>query len=61
MEDKVFNLLEKMHTDLSSRIEGLEGKISSKIEGMSKEILSIELDLVRIENKMDDNHRMAIN
>ena len=65
MEDRVFNLLEKMYVDLSAKIEGLEDKMSDKIEGldgkievMGKEISSIKLDLVRIENKMDDNHKV---
>ena len=43
MDEKIFNLLETMYSDLTNRIDNM-GK-------------DLKQDIVRLENKMDQNHK----
>lgn len=50
MDEKVFNLLETMYPDLSSKIDNMDNELKElKINVATKH------DIVRLENKMDEN------
>ncbi len=50
MDDKVFELLEKIYSDLNSKMD----KINSEMQEGFKEVRQ---DIVRLENKMDTNNK----
>lgn len=52
MDDKVFNLLETMYSDLTSKI----GNIDRELKDLKTNTAS-KHDIIRLENKMDDNHK----
>ena len=52
MDEKVFNLLETMYADLSSKIDNMDNELKElKINVATKH------DIVRLENKMDENDK----
>jgi hypothetical protein len=51
MENKTFELLEKMHSDIQSRFDMMENEIKEVRNEMRK-------GFVRLENKMDENHKV---
>jgi len=55
MDDKVFNLLEKMYVE----IQEVKANMATKQEltDTREEISHIRQDIVRIEDKMDSNHK----
>ncbi len=50
MENKTFELLTKMYSEMQSGFSRLDKKIDDKIDVVRK-------DIVRLENKMDENHK----
>ncbi|OPZ89935.1 MAG: hypothetical protein BWY74_02526 [Firmicutes bacterium ADurb.Bin419] len=50
MEDKMFELMTKMYSDITTKFDALDNKIDS----MATEIKDIKGDIVRIENKLDN-------
>ncbi len=62
MDEKIFNLLEKMYVDLTGRIDGLSGTVeglSRRVDVLNDEMYDMRTefrqDFVRLENKMDEN------
>lgn len=52
MDEKVFNLLETMYADLTGKIDNMDKELRElKINVATKH------DIVRLENKMDENHK----
>ncbi|KAB3531868.1 hypothetical protein [Alkaliphilus serpentinus] len=66
MEDKVFNLMEKMYIEMQDMKKELKSEmkemqsefkgVQSEIKGI-KEVMATKQDIVRLESKMDENHR----
>ena len=52
MDEKIFNLLETMYSDLTNKIDNM-GKGLKEL----KDISATKHDLVRFEDKMDHNHK----
>lgn len=52
MEEKVFDLLEKMYADLSGKIDGMS-KEMQELKGN----MAAKQDIVRLENRMDTKHK----
>lgn len=52
MDERIFNLLETMYSDLTNKIDNM-GKELKELRDNS----ATKHDLVRIENKMDQNHK----
>ncbi len=52
MDEKIFNLLETMYSDLTNKIDNM-GKELKELRDNS----ATKHDLVRLENKMDHNHK----
>jgi len=50
MEDKTFELLTKMYGEMQSGFARLDKKIDDKIDSVKK-------DIVKLESKMDENHK----
>ena len=48
MEDKTFELLEKMYSDFSSRF----GRMESDISAIKNDVQSLKYDVVRLENDL---------
>jgi tetrahydromethanopterin S-methyltransferase subunit G len=48
MEDKVFELMSKMYSDITARLDSIENKLDSKAD---------KTDIVHIENKLDNNSK----
>lgn len=57
MDEKIFNLLEKMYVDLSGKIDSLNGKIDSVNQDLSGKIDNVRQDITRLEHKEDENHK----
>ncbi|SES81237.1 hypothetical protein SAMN05660297_00560 [Natronincola peptidivorans] len=73
MEDKVFSLLERMYSDLSSKIDNMDvqmqemktdmQEMKTDMQEMKTDMLGIKSnmatkqDLAMLENKMDANHK----
>lgn len=67
MDEKAFNLLEKMYVDLSGKIDNINGEIKEiridingvkqEVNGLKQGVNEVEQDIIRIEHKMDDNHK----
>lgn len=60
MEEKIFNLLETMYADLISRMDHMETRLSGRIDSVENELknnVATKQDIVRLENKMDINHK----
>lgn len=55
MDEKIFNLLETMYSDLTNRIDNM-GKELKDLKDL-KDNSSTKHDLVRLENKIDQNHK----
>ena len=53
MDEKIFNLLESMYSDLTNKIDNM-GKELKELRDNS----ATKHDLVRLENKMDHNHKV---
>jgi len=51
MEDKTFELLTKMYDEMQKGFKSLDNKIDNKIDGVKQ-------DIMRLENKMDENHKV---
>jgi uncharacterized heparinase superfamily protein len=51
MDDKVFELIEKMYSDLSSKMDNMNSEMQ---EGFKE----VKQDIVRLEDKMDTNHKV---
>lgn len=52
MEERIFNLLETMYIDLINKI----GNVGKEVKEV-KNSLTIKYDNIRLENKMDENHK----
>lgn len=52
MDEKIFNLLETMYSDLTNRIDNM-GKELKDLKDNS----ATKHDLIRLENKIDQNHK----
>ncbi len=59
MDEKIFNLLETMYSDLTNRIDNMDRELRDmKSDMATKEDLSkVEQKLVVIKDKMDQNHK----
>ncbi|WP_273222446.1 hypothetical protein [Geosporobacter ferrireducens] len=55
MEDKIFDLLAKMYTE----VQEMKVKMHDMAENMAtkQDIKRLEDNMIRLENKMDDNHK----
>ncbi|KAB3529789.1 hypothetical protein F8154_14460 [Alkaliphilus pronyensis] len=54
MDDKIFNLLEKMYYEM----HGMKDELRDDMLGMKDELRAeMRHGFVRLENKMDENHR----
>lgn len=51
MEDKIFEFMEKMYSDLSKRLDGIDGKLDKK---------SDKNDIVRMENDLQPKVETAL-
>lgn len=52
MDEKILNLLETMYADLTSRMDNMENDLKDL-----RENAATKHDIVRLENKMDTNHK----
>ncbi len=59
MDDRVFDLLEKMYTDLNSKIDGMSKEIQEMKDNMvtKDDLDKTNQSIARLENKMDTNHK----
>lgn len=63
MEEKIYDLLEKMYIDLTGKMDKINIDISSRMDKMDGIFDKIELtmatkhDIVRLEDKMDKNFK----
>lgn len=53
MDDKTFGLLEKMYSDITSRLDNID----SKVGVMNSRLEKVEGHITRLENKFDDNSK----
>ena len=60
MDDKVFELMEKMYSDLNSKMDSMNSRMDSMNSRMnSMEInMATKQDMVKLEDKMDTNHKV---
>ncbi|WP_432408884.1 hypothetical protein [Wukongibacter sp. M2B1] len=54
MEDKTFELLEKMYGEMQSGFNRLDKKIEQEVARLDRKI---EQETAKIENKIDENHK----
>ena len=60
MDDKVFELMEKMYSDLNRKMDSMNSRMdsmNSKMDGIETK-MSTKQDIVRLEDKMDTNHKV---
>jgi predicted nucleic acid-binding Zn-ribbon protein len=60
MEDKMFEFMTKMYSDISARFDSIDTKISpvnSDIKDIKEDIKGLKGDIVRMENKLDTNSK----
>lgn len=57
MEDKVFNLLEKMYSDLTGKIDGL----NNEMKEVKSEVKEVKTQVTKIENTIENELRPKIN
>ena len=55
MEDKMFELMTKMYSDITSRLDKMDDKISSIDKKLDSK--ADKTDIVHIENKLDNNSK----
>lgn len=60
MEDKVFELLEKMYTDLKSEMKSVKNELKNDIQNVGNQVAKLENDLVpKIEILFDGYRQLS--
>jgi len=54
MEDKSFELLTKMYSDITNRLDGID----TKLEGIDSRLDKVEGHITTLENKLDNNSKV---
>lgn len=57
MEDKTFELLTKMYNEMQTGFKEIRSEMDTGFKEVRQEISDVKQDIVRLENKMDDNHK----
>lgn len=57
MDDKVFEFMEKMYSDLKNEIKGLGTKMEGEIKTLSDNVEILGNHATRLENKLDSNSK----
>lgn len=55
--DQLFDFMTKMYGELSGRLDSMDNRLDSMDNKMEKEFKELKHDIVRLENKMDTNHK----
>ena len=70
MDDKVFELMEKMYSDLNSKMDSMATKqdidgvkedvrgVKEDVSGVKEDVSGVKQQIVRLEDKMDTNHKV---
>ena len=53
MEDKTFELVSKMYSDITQRLDGIDSRLGNLEEGQK----GLVNDIIRLENKLDNNSK----
>ena len=54
MEDKIFELIEKMYNEMQNGFR----EVRKDIIRLDRKVDDVRQDIVRLENKMDENHKV---
>lgn len=57
MEDKTFELLTKMYSELTGRLDEMDKRFTGKFDEMGRDIKGLKNDVIRLENKLDTNSK----
>lgn len=57
MEDKTFELLTKMYSELTGRLDEMDKRFTGKFDEMGRDIKGLKNDVIRLENKLDSNSK----
>lgn len=56
MEEKIYDLLEKMYIDLTSKMDNMNNDLSGRMDKIES-TMATKHDIVRLEDKMDKNFK----
>ncbi len=57
MEDKIFELIEKMYNEMQNGFREVRKDIIRLDKKIDDKVDDVRQDIVRLENKMDENHK----